>query len=87
MSGCTWAGHVLTGRRGNNPFCHHRALELLAEGLRERLVPKSAAPNEPFDHGAFEIVEEPWPDALRRLADALAGAQPDDPPRWLTEAG
>jgi radical SAM protein with 4Fe4S-binding SPASM domain len=83
MSGCTWTGHVLTGRRGNNPFCHHRALELLREGTRERLVPKAPAPNEPFDHGLFEIVCEPWPDDVRPRADALATATPDDPPRWL----
>ena len=83
MSGCTWTGHVLTGRRGNNPYCHHRALELLREGKRERLEPRQAAPNQPFDHGLFAIVEEPWHEALRERACALAEAKPDDPPRWL----
>jgi radical SAM protein with 4Fe4S-binding SPASM domain len=83
-SGCTWTGHVLTGRRGNNPYCHHRALELLREGDRERLVPKTPAPNEPFDHGTFEIVREPWPAWLRERAEALAKAEPGDPPSWLT---
>jgi radical SAM protein with 4Fe4S-binding SPASM domain len=61
LSGCTWTGHVLFGRRGNNPYCHHRALELLREGKRERLIRVQAAPNEPFDFGRFEIVLEDWP--------------------------
>ena len=76
---------MLTGRRGNNPYCHHRALELLREGDRERLVPKTAAPNEPFDHGTFEIVREPWPEALRARAEALATALPTDPARWFAD--
>lgn len=84
MSGCTWTGHVLTGKRGNNPYCHHRALELLREGDRERLAPKTAAPNQPFDHGTFEIVREPWPQELLPAARLLAEAKPDDPPRWLS---
>ena len=85
MSGCTWTGHVLTGRRGNNPYCHHRALELLREGVRERVIPVEAAPNVPFDHGRFEIVREPWPDALRETACVLADADPEDPALWLSE--
>ena len=59
--GCSWTAHVVTGRRGNNPYCHHRALTLAREGLRERLVPAEAAPGQPFDHGRFEIVAEPIP--------------------------
>src|SRR5262245_36419191 len=35
-AGCTWTTHTLFGRAGNNPFCHHRVLELAAQGLRER---------------------------------------------------
>ena len=38
LGGCTWTTHVLFGKPGNNPFCHHRALELLREGKRERIV-------------------------------------------------
>jgi radical SAM protein with 4Fe4S-binding SPASM domain len=71
-SGCTWTGHVLTGRRGNNPMCHHRALELLARGRRERLVPAAPAQGQPFDHGRFEIIEEDWPDDERRVAERVA---------------
>jgi radical SAM protein with 4Fe4S-binding SPASM domain len=63
--GCSWTAHTFFGRRGNNPYCHHRALTLARAGRRERLVRVQAAPGEPFDHGLFEIVEEPldapWP--------------------------
>ena len=57
--GCNWTAHVFFGRRGNNPYCHHRALEHAAKGLRERLVPVAPAPGEPFDHGLFTVVTEP----------------------------
>jgi radical SAM protein with 4Fe4S-binding SPASM domain len=60
-AGCTWTGDVLFGRPGNNPYCHHRALELRSNGLRERIVPVQPAPGEPFDHGLFDLVVEPWP--------------------------
>lgn len=59
--GCTWTSHVLFGRPGNNPLCHHRALELRKQGLRERLVPVAPAPGIPFDHGLFDLVVEPFP--------------------------
>jgi radical SAM protein with 4Fe4S-binding SPASM domain len=57
-AGCTWTADVLFGKPGNNPFCHHRALEMDKQGLRERIVPVKAAPGEPFDHGIFELVVE-----------------------------
>lgn len=69
LSGCSWTTHVLFGRPGNNPFCHHRALELLRDGKRERLVKTRAAEGMPFDYGLFEIVEETWPEQER--ADVL----------------
>jgi radical SAM protein with 4Fe4S-binding SPASM domain len=72
LGGCTWTGHVLFGRRGNNPFCHHRALELLREGRRERIVRAQHAAGEPFDYGRYEIVEEPWPAGELERARALA---------------
>ena len=34
---------------GNNPFCHHRALEMQKVGKRERVVQVTAAPGEPFE--------------------------------------
>ncbi len=56
--GCTWLSHSLFGRPGNNPFCHHRALELSARGLRERIVPAAPAPGLSFDHGRFDLLLE-----------------------------
>ncbi len=58
--GCSWMAHCTLGRRGNNPFCYHRATELKKRGLRERLVPVERAPDLPYDHGRFVTVEEPW---------------------------
>lgn len=64
LAGCNWTTHVLFGKTGNNPYCHHRALELERAGKRERLVRVQAAEGMPFDYGRFEIVEEPWPAAV-----------------------
>jgi radical SAM protein with 4Fe4S-binding SPASM domain len=58
QGGCTWTSHSLLGRRGNNPYCHHRALELDGRGLRERVVRRKPAPGIPFDHGEFELIQE-----------------------------
>ena len=58
-AGCTWTSHVFFGRPGNNPYCHHRALEFEKRGLRERLVQVESAPGTPFDHGRFDLVVEP----------------------------
>jgi radical SAM protein with 4Fe4S-binding SPASM domain len=64
--GCTQMAAVVMGRRGNNPYCHHRASELARAGLRERVVPRLLAIGKPFDHGEFRLIEEPltapWPD-------------------------
>jgi hypothetical protein len=62
----------LFGRPGNNPFCHHRALELLREGKRERIVRTTNAGGAPFDYGRYAIVEEPWPEGEIEAARALA---------------
>jgi Y-X(10)_GDL-associated radical SAM protein len=69
-AGCTWTTHTLFGRPGNNPYCHHRALELAARGLRERIVQVEAAPGVPFDHGKFALVLEAMD------GDAVACGQP-----------
>jgi len=58
MAGCTWTSESLLGKPGNNPLCHHRALEHQKMGRRERLVLVEEAPGTPFDHGRFEIVLE-----------------------------
>jgi radical SAM protein with 4Fe4S-binding SPASM domain len=56
--GCSWMSSSLFGRTGNNPYCHHRALDFQARGLRERVVQVGAADGTPFDHGHWEIVVE-----------------------------
>jgi hypothetical protein len=48
----------LFGRAGNNPYCHHRALELSQQGLRERISQVEKAPGTSFDHGRFELILE-----------------------------
>lgn len=58
LGGCSFTAHALFGRPGNNPYCHFRARQFAKHGQRERLVPQSAAPGLPFDHGLFEIVLE-----------------------------
>jgi radical SAM protein with 4Fe4S-binding SPASM domain len=59
MGGCSFTAHSISGRPGNNPYCHYRARTLAKQGKRERLVPGAAAPGLPFDHGTFDIVVEP----------------------------
>lgn len=71
-AGCSWTSHVLFGRPGNNPFCHHRALELLRRGQRERLVRVRPAPGEPFDQGLFELALEEVSAEERACLEALA---------------
>jgi radical SAM protein with 4Fe4S-binding SPASM domain len=68
MSGCTAANEPLLGRPGNNPFCHHRALEMDRMGMRERIEPAIAAKGVPFDNGLFRLVRE-WKDPARREAE------------------
>jgi radical SAM protein with 4Fe4S-binding SPASM domain len=61
-AGCTWMASSLFARPGNNPYCHHRALDFASQNLRERMVLVNAAPGNPFDHGRWEIVVEPLAD-------------------------
>ncbi len=60
--GCNWTTHVAFGKAGDNPWCHHRALELLEKGERERIVKVKEAPGLPFDYSVFEIVREAFPE-------------------------
>jgi radical SAM protein with 4Fe4S-binding SPASM domain len=71
-AGCTWTSDVFFGKPGNNPYCHHRALEFEVRGQRERLVRVDAAPGEPFDHGRFELVVEPIPQPVAANIDEAA---------------
>jgi radical SAM protein with 4Fe4S-binding SPASM domain len=61
MSGCTWTSFVTLGKAGNNPYCHHRAIEMARVGKRERVVRTELPPGQPFDYGAFAIVLEDIP--------------------------
>jgi radical SAM protein with 4Fe4S-binding SPASM domain len=54
-AGCIWTANTLLGRYGNNPYCHHRALEMLAQGKRERLVRVREAPGHVRDCALFEL--------------------------------
>ncbi|UKO97450.1 nif11-class peptide radical SAM maturase 3 [Nostoc sp. UHCC 0870] len=75
--GCSWTAHVFFDRRGNNPYCHYRALAHTQQGLRERVVPKVQAQGLPFDNGEFELIvesiDQPWPenDPLNFSADSI----------------
>ena len=78
-AGCTWTNHTLLGRAGNNPYCHHRALELAKQGKRERIVKVENAPGKPFDRGRFALLVEP----LDGHGEAVVQEPP--PPRTITE--
>lgn len=56
--GCSWTAHTFFGRRGNNPYCYHRALVQRTKGKRERFVLRKKAEGVPFDYGEFELIEE-----------------------------
>lgn len=78
-AGCSWTTHCTLGRRGNNPFCYHRVKQLERRGSRERLEKRQNAPQEPYDFGLFEIVEEPL--------GAETGLSASAPPRRLPLMG
>ena len=60
-AGCTWTSHSLLGRPGNNPYCHHRVLELRRRGLRERIRKVEEAAGSSFAVGRFELILEEIP--------------------------
>lgn len=75
--GCSWTAHVFFDKRGNNPYCHHRALTQAKNNLRERVVLKRQADGKPFDNGEFALIEEsvnaplPANDPLQFNADSI----------------
>jgi radical SAM protein with 4Fe4S-binding SPASM domain len=71
QAGCSFTAHSTLGRRGNMPFCYHRAHELKKQGQREVLVHATRAPGDPYDFGAFELKVEPWSDADPPVAKRL----------------
>jgi radical SAM protein with 4Fe4S-binding SPASM domain len=56
--GCTWMATALFGRPGNNPYCHHRVLEMARAGKRERVLRTTPAPGRPFDRAAWALLIE-----------------------------
>ncbi|MFK0731215.1 MAG: nif11-class peptide radical SAM maturase 3 [Gloeotrichia echinulata GP01] len=79
--GCSWTAHVFFDKRGNNPYCHHRALTQEKSGIRERVFIQRRADGNPFDNGEFGLIEEPinapWPenDPLHFTADRIQWPQ------------
>jgi len=68
-AGCTWTSESLLGKRGNNPYCHHRALDLAKHGLRERVVKIKDAPPQSFAVGEFAGDERALAGALHDPVD------------------
>jgi radical SAM protein with 4Fe4S-binding SPASM domain len=75
-AGCTWMGSTLLGKPGNNPFCHHRALEHQKQGKRERIERVEAASGKPFDAGLFRLIVEDLPTETKPPESAGPGAPP-----------
>ncbi|MCC6521857.1 MAG: radical SAM protein [Polyangiaceae bacterium] len=65
-AGCIFTAHTFFARPGNDPYCHHRALEHDRQGLREELTLAEAPAGVPFDHGRFEIALLPARSAAER---------------------
>ena len=82
MAGCTWTAHALLGRAGNNPMCHHRALEM-DKGPARAAGQGQGRRRPSFDHGEFEIVVEPAaaPRAAGPIASPSMAEQGRVPPR------
>lgn len=81
-AGCMWTASMLTGRRGNNPYCHHRALEHLAVGKRERLVRTRAAAGLVRDRATFELIVEDAPaDWIAALPEEVRESVRTSPPQ------
>lgn len=65
MGGCTATSEPLMGRPGNNPYCHHRVLELRKQGARERLEMAEPAEDKPFATASFRLITEAIDDVAR----------------------
>jgi Y-X(10)_GDL-associated radical SAM protein len=71
-AGCTWTSDSLLGRPGNNPYCHHRVLELGRQGLRERIRKVADAPDAAFATGRFELILETIPEGEATEGEPVA---------------
>jgi radical SAM protein with 4Fe4S-binding SPASM domain len=82
-AGCIWTSNTILGRYGNNPYCHHRAIEMLARGERERLVRVRQAPGKVRDCALFVLETEPapedWAERMRALNQAVASDELCEP--------
>lgn len=76
QAGCSFTAHSTLGKRGNYPFCWHRANEFRKRGQRETLVHAARAPGTPYDFGRFELGVEPWNDALAETEPARGRSLP-----------
>ncbi len=84
--GCSWTAHVFFDKRGNNPYCHHRALTQQKRSIRERVFLAHPAEGNPFDNGEFALISEPinapWPenDPLHFTSDRIQWSE-----SWFSE--
>ena len=76
MAGCTAMSEPLLGRPGNNPYCHHRALELARLGQRERVEQIAGAAPAPFAHGLHRLIREPLDESRRAVEGPLEIVDP-----------
>lgn len=86
LAGCTAVSEPLLGRPGNNPFCHHRALEMDRAGLRERIDFVRPAPDVPFGAASFRVVRE-HKDPERRTAEGPVAIEEPRVSRELERTG
>ena len=84
-AGCIWTANTILGRYGNNPYCHHRALEHLRRGERERLRRVRAAPGKNRDCALFVLETESAPkDWVERMCALNQVPAPSSPPSYAT---
>lgn len=69
--GCTCAAQAVHGRRGDNPYCYHRALELERQGLRERIERVAESDGTPYRAGVHRVIVERF-DGSPAPMDAVA---------------
>lgn len=79
-AGCIWTSATILGRHGNAPYCHHRAIELLNQGKRERLVRVRAASGQLRDCALFELATEDAPEDWAAEMKALNHHTPREQP-------
>ncbi|AXR03996.1 MULTISPECIES: radical SAM protein [Pseudoalteromonas] len=81
--GCNWTSHVFFGKRGNNPYCHHRAVKMAVRGKQERFFIREKASGDPFDHGVFDLVVEDFKPLDPQDTSVFSLAQAQFPENWL----